>query len=193
MNTELIGNRIKSRRKEVSISLQEIADKIGVNKSTIQRYESGNIKDIKRPVIDAIAEILTVNPLWLIGKTDNPTYSPEYIHATHLMNLYFGAVANWSEDALFNEIDTIVIREHFHDLLFRYKEMLVSFSQANLQWNRNKESLLEVYNDKTPSQVKTVFLSNELERHTKDLSDWVKAFPGFVTRRTEELDHKDDK
>ena len=36
-----IGKRIKQRRKELNLSLGYIADKMGVNISTAQRYEAG--------------------------------------------------------------------------------------------------------------------------------------------------------
>ena len=40
---KLIGSRIKSRRLELNLSQQYIAEKMDVNKSTIQRYEAGTI------------------------------------------------------------------------------------------------------------------------------------------------------
>jgi repressor LexA len=63
----LIGQRIKSERERQELTQGFIADKIGVVTSTIQRYETGNIKKIKIPVINAIASVLGVNPSWLLG------------------------------------------------------------------------------------------------------------------------------
>ncbi len=73
-----IGERIYQRRKELKLTLQEIADYIGVTKSTIQRYEAGKITTPKLPVIDAIARALMVNPMWLIGKSDKMEISPSF-------------------------------------------------------------------------------------------------------------------
>ena len=39
-----IATRIKQRRKELGLSLQEVSDKAGISKSTLQRYETGSIK-----------------------------------------------------------------------------------------------------------------------------------------------------
>lgn len=65
-----IGNRIKNRRKELKLTLSDVASSVGVAISTIQRYEAGTIDKMKLPVIEAIARALQVNPAWLIGKTD---------------------------------------------------------------------------------------------------------------------------
>lgn len=67
-----IGLRMRQRRKELGLTLQNIADEIGVQNSTILRYEKGSFEKIKLPVIEAIAEALHVNPEWLIGETDDP-------------------------------------------------------------------------------------------------------------------------
>lgn len=68
-NTE-IGNRIKYARDLREATLDDIAKKIGVTKSTIQRYEAGKITTIKLPVVEAIAISLNVNPAWVVGKSD---------------------------------------------------------------------------------------------------------------------------
>lgn len=65
-----IGERIKSRRKELELTQEQVGNIVGVTKSTIQRYENGLIKDLKMPVIQAIANALKVNPDWLVLKSD---------------------------------------------------------------------------------------------------------------------------
>lgn len=65
-----IGNRIEFRRKQLNLTLDDIASEIGVAKSTVQRYEKGTIEKIKLPVIEAIARVLDVDPAWLCCKSD---------------------------------------------------------------------------------------------------------------------------
>lgn len=77
MTNEEIGKRIENRRHELDFTLDYIADKIGVAKSTIQRYEKGQIQKIKLPVIESIAKVLRVNPNWIIGNTDDPSIPAE--------------------------------------------------------------------------------------------------------------------
>lgn len=77
MNTDLMGLRIKQKRTEKNITQDDLAKNLGLNKSTIQRYETGKIKAVKLPVIEAMARMLHVNPAWLIGKSEEetPSYS----------------------------------------------------------------------------------------------------------------------
>ena len=67
-----IGQRIRDCRKHRNKTLQDVADAIGVQNSTISRYEKGQIRKIKLPVIEAIASYLGVNPEYLLGKDDDP-------------------------------------------------------------------------------------------------------------------------
>lgn len=66
-----IGKRIKEARIEKRIEVPFIAEKTGLNKSTIYRYENGDVKRVKRPIVEAIANIVGVNPLWLTGESDD--------------------------------------------------------------------------------------------------------------------------
>ncbi len=70
MTNAEIGNRIKYARDLRDATLDDIAKKVGVTKSTIQRYEAGKITTIKLPVVEAIAIALNVNPAWVVGKSD---------------------------------------------------------------------------------------------------------------------------
>lgn len=63
-----IGKRIKQARTLRNLTLDDVADEIGVAKSTIQRYENGLISKPKLPVLQAIADSLRVNPAWVSGQ-----------------------------------------------------------------------------------------------------------------------------
>ncbi len=63
----LIGGRIKEIRKEKDMTLEEVAKRIGVAKSTIQRYEAGLISSPKQPVLAAMAKAFNISEEWLCG------------------------------------------------------------------------------------------------------------------------------
>lgn len=66
----MIGQRIKQRREEIGMTQAELGAALWLNKSTIQRYETGKITKIKVPVIHAIAKQLNVDPNWLMGESE---------------------------------------------------------------------------------------------------------------------------
>lgn len=68
-----IGKRIEMARTDLKLTQEELAKELGLNKSTIQRYETGKVMKIKLPVIDAMAKVLKVNPAWLSDKSDDRT------------------------------------------------------------------------------------------------------------------------
>lgn len=58
---------IKNRRKELNITLEEIGDYVGVSKTTVQRWESGNISNMRRDRIKKLSEILRLDADELLG------------------------------------------------------------------------------------------------------------------------------
>ena len=71
MDMALFAKRLKKARNARNISAKELAERLGINKSTIHRYETGELKGIKQPTIQAIAEYLNVDPDYLIGASDS--------------------------------------------------------------------------------------------------------------------------
>lgn len=65
-----IGNRIKYRRQQLGWSQEQLGNMLNLNKSTIQRYESGEIKKIKIPILHMLAGVLMVDPNWLALKSE---------------------------------------------------------------------------------------------------------------------------
>ncbi len=64
-----IGLRLKQCRAAKGYTLQQVAELVGVDRSTIQRYETGGIVVIKRPVVESICTCLGVNPKWVLGES----------------------------------------------------------------------------------------------------------------------------
>ncbi len=65
-----IGAKAKQRRLELNLPMQYVADQLGVNKSTVQRYESGAIDNTKKMVLEGLSRVLDVTPEWLMGETE---------------------------------------------------------------------------------------------------------------------------
>lgn len=62
-----IGIRIKERRQELKMSMEELGKRIGKNRSTILRYERGEIENLPLDVLEPIAIALHTTPQFLMG------------------------------------------------------------------------------------------------------------------------------
>lgn len=55
-----LSNLIKSKRIQKNMTMEELASKLGVNQSTITRWESGNIKSIKADKVPLLSKYLDI-------------------------------------------------------------------------------------------------------------------------------------
>ncbi|QOX63696.1 helix-turn-helix transcriptional regulator [Anoxybacterium hadale] len=76
-----IVERIKSRRIELEYSFQDLADLTGMSKSTLQRYETGGIKNIPLDKLKTMARALKVSPEWIMGWELAEEKKPEGVSA----------------------------------------------------------------------------------------------------------------
>lgn len=67
----LIIQRLQQRRKELGLSYQELSERTGLSKSTLQRYETGDIMNIPLSKIDILAKALQISPKYIMGWQDN--------------------------------------------------------------------------------------------------------------------------
>lgn len=62
-----IGERIKVSRESFGYSQVELADKIGVSKQSLYKYENNIITNIPSDKIELIADVLNIQPSYLMG------------------------------------------------------------------------------------------------------------------------------
>ena len=66
---------LKQRRIELGLTMLEVAKLVGVSEATISRYESGNIKNMRKDRIAKYASALKVPPSTFLELEDKPTQS----------------------------------------------------------------------------------------------------------------------
>ena len=61
------GERIKLQRKKLSMSAEQLAEKVNLSPATIYRYEKGDIEKSSRDILKKIARALNSSPAYLMG------------------------------------------------------------------------------------------------------------------------------
>ena len=62
-----IGKNIHNRRKELGLTLEEVSKRIGISTPTLSRYEKEIITNIPSDKIEALAKVLRITPVELMG------------------------------------------------------------------------------------------------------------------------------
>lgn len=71
MNNNL-GNKIYELRKKNDMTLEEVGEIVGVGKSTVRKWETGEIANMRRDKIAKLAQALHTTPGYLMGWEDAP-------------------------------------------------------------------------------------------------------------------------
>ena len=67
MNTNDMSKKIKDLRLNKGLTLEQVAKVVGVGKSTVRKWETGMIANMKRDKIGLLAKALGVTPAYLMG------------------------------------------------------------------------------------------------------------------------------
>ena len=112
-----IGQRIKALRIKQGVSIDELACKLGKNRTTIYRYENGDIENLPLGILDCLADTLGTTPAYLMGWTDNND-SPDI---NDDLNIKMKHVEIW-----YNEFRDEVFSEEEYGKIFEYTRFLIS-------------------------------------------------------------------
>lgn len=70
MSEQDMAKRIKDLRTSQGMTLEQVAEKVGVGKSTVRKWETGLIANMRRDKIAALADALNTSPMYLMGWSD---------------------------------------------------------------------------------------------------------------------------
>lgn len=109
MNT---GERIKQARTKKHMSVDELAPKIGVSRSTLFRYENGAVSKIPTSALIKIAKELNTTPNFLLGhpETEIPDDFPQKAKEIYgeLLKDYSAKTYNGKALRFFDDIDLVL-------------------------------------------------------------------------------------
>ena len=94
-----LGEKIRKRRIELNMTMDDLGQAVGVQRSAINKYEKGIITDLKRSTIQALAKALDVSPVYLLD--DEPDGSDqdrlEALHQNPALGMLFDRARNMSD------------------------------------------------------------------------------------------------
>lgn len=96
-----MSRKIKRLRLDRDMTLEQVADIVGVGKSTVRKWETGMIANMKRDKIALLAQALGTTPAYLMGwkeETEQPV-SPEEQELTEGEKLLLEMFRQIPEDA----------------------------------------------------------------------------------------------
>lgn len=105
-----IGKMIHDRRTDLGLTLEELGSKVGVGKSTVQKWENGFISNMKRDKIALLASALKINPVSfitgeLIYDTDIQPYNP-IVHKIPVLGYISAGLPLYAEEHIIDETYT---------------------------------------------------------------------------------------
>ncbi len=158
-----IGGKLKQRRIEEKISAEELANKLGVSKSTIYRYEKGEIAKVPTETLEKISKILNTSPAYFMGWSDIPnnTKSDIVVIYDKLNQIRQEKVLNFASDQLAeqeqeNTVSSIFSKkEDDNEYITDYVQGLVAAGRGVFQ-NDNLYMEVKLKADDVPEEYDTI-------------------------------------
>lgn len=128
-----IHEKIKRRRLELGLTLEKVADYVGVSKATVSRWESGEIVNMRRDRILKLSEVLKVKPNFIMGleesKEKKEIFNPYFVDTSVLTEQEleeFNRVTGVNKQLFFNDVDEehdmALFKQAVVDLLVKKRE-----------------------------------------------------------------------
>lgn len=129
-HSEIFGNRMRFLRKKLDLRQVDLAEKVGIPKSTLAGYENG-LRTPKLGIIEKLAEELHTTSDYLIGITDDPMPTKPN---KDLRTLLYAEDFHIDGRKLTNEDLELVIQ--FLERMAKKDEQLATSETANSQCNQ---------------------------------------------------------
>lgn len=72
---KLFGKRLNELKKGSGLTYKQIAEELGLVRSTVCKYAKGDITNVTLNMVVKIADFFQVSPSWLAGWTDDKYYN----------------------------------------------------------------------------------------------------------------------
>lgn len=156
-----MNNFLKERRKELGLTMLDVANIVGVSEGTVSRWESGHIANMKRNHIAKLARTLNISPNIIIGINDDEMYGDTLDDMLQALSIEL----NVSYDTLRKTFEEKIIPNGFSNSLnkknlkhfFQYHLNLPTSEVDNASLLTNTQAeLLEASNTLTDDEIADV-------------------------------------
>lgn len=73
-----MGKRVHDLRKKIGYTLDEVSERVNIQKSTLSKLENGKLKTINRSYVDRLAKLFDVDAVYLLGYDDGAPVNLTY-------------------------------------------------------------------------------------------------------------------
>jgi len=157
-----IGEKIKQCRTARGLTLLDVAEYLGVKEATVQRYESGSIKNLKQETISALADLFQVSPAYLMGwehETD-PIISRELNMPQEVINklrLFSRTIDRVNGISLMDVLNVLIVNDKFDGIL---KSILTCLDHNDDDWEKLSGKMSKASKEDSsvsPDMAKSIF------------------------------------
>ncbi|MFZ2421997.1 MAG: helix-turn-helix transcriptional regulator [Anaerolineae bacterium] len=134
-----LSSRLLLSRRELDLNQDELARRVGVDRSYISQIERGVVTNVGVEVLMKVADALKISLAYLLGLTDAP-----------LGNANDGSPIEASADRLIFEVRDAEMRRAIIELIAILREMTPAQMRAFVEMGQKMQKLLESGNDKAP-------------------------------------------
>ncbi|HCR83897.1 MAG TPA: hypothetical protein DIW07_10885 [Lachnospiraceae bacterium] len=156
-----IGDRIKQRRLELGLSVDELAERLGKNRATVYRYESNEIENFPITLMSVLAKALNTSPARLMGweNESEKEWAEESLRATRANAI--GALYSGFSDKEVNHFkDFIQLNDSNMDKVDNYTKKLLSVQKMD------NDLEVAAAHERTDIEV-----TDEMRKHDDDIMD----------------------
>lgn len=98
------GEKLRALREGKSLSQKEVADRLGIERTTYVKYETDSA-GISRKNLEGLADIFKVSTDYILGRTNNP-YQPETQNNDVLKGVRFALYSD-TEDLTEEQLESV--------------------------------------------------------------------------------------
>lgn len=131
MNTDAIRTKLKEQRQSLGLSAEELGKLVGVAKTTIYRYENGDINKMPMQVLYKISSILKINPMFLAGMSEDS---------------YFGLKKDEAQTVIDN------LQDIFSELNDENRQKVLLFAEERLKKQNSTQETVIPFSPRTKQQ-----------------------------------------